>query len=266
MNRQISLKFDRLTSYLNSFDQVGVACSGGVDSTFLAHACCRTLGIERVHVMFADSGLLTNALRRSIEVFLRSELGEKLRFSRVRVDPFSLAGFDKNPTNRCYICKKHIYQTFLQQLENEGITVLMDGTNCDDLQEDRPGLKALEELEIVTPLVEAGFTKADVRIAAAHFGLANAELPSNSCLATRLAPRAGISDQQLRTVETLESFLHDRGYQGCRVKPRKETVIIELRSEDLARICKPGQRKQIVSHFQGNGFDRVLLNLVGKNG
>ncbi len=216
--------------------------------------------------MFADSALLSTELRNSIETFLRTEIGEDLRFSRVGVDPFSLAGFDQNPANRCYICKKHIYQRFLKELKNQGITVLMDGTNCDDLQEDRPGLRALEELKIVTPLVEAGFSKSDVRAAAAHVGLANAQLPSNSCLATRIETHAGISDQQLRTIETLEAFLHQRGYHGCRVKPRKETVMIEVRSEDLVRICTPGERQPIVSHFQANGFDRVVLSLIAKNG
>ena len=266
MNKQLSKKFERLTSYLRRFDRVGVACSGGVDSTFLAHACCTTLGARNVHLLFADSVLLPANLRDSIETFLRAELGEDIRFSRIGVDPFSLGGFAQNPANRCYICKKHIYERFLEQLYKEGLSLLMDGTNCDDLQQDRPGLQAIQELKIITPLVEAGFSKSDVRAAAAHFGLANAQLPANSCLATRLAPHGGISDQQLRIVERLESFLHDRGYHGCRVKPRKETVIIEVRSEDLGRICRPGEREPIVSHFQGNGFDRVLLSLVGKNG
>jgi uncharacterized protein len=266
MNHQLSLKLERLAGYLRTFDRVGVACSGGVDSTFLAYACCSALGIRNVHVLFADSVLLSTALRDSIETFLRTELGEDLWFSRINVNPFSLEGFDQNPTNRCYVCKKHIYEHFLEQLQNDGVSVLMDGTNCDDLQEDRPGLQAIEELKIVTPLVEAGFCKSDVRTAASHYGLANAALPSNSCLATRIALHDEISDQQLRTVEVLEAFLHDRGFHGCRVKPRQDSVIIEVRSEDLGRICAPGERGPIVSHFQGNGYDRVLLSLIGKNG
>jgi uncharacterized protein len=264
MNQTLQFKIERLISYLKRFDRVGVACSGGVDSTVLTHACIEALGIDQVVVLFADSPLLSNELRGSVETFLKNELGTGLKFMSIAVDPFSHPDFCGNSRNRCYICKTHIYQCFLEYLDSEGVDVLFDGTNRDDLGEDRPGLKALRELGIITPLVEAGFCKNDVREAAAHWGLGNARLPSNSCLATRLEPHTEINDTRLREIEKLESFLHRLGYQGCRVRTRMGKVIIEILRADLSRLLDEPERNRIVAYFQENGYSRVLLDLIGR--
>lgn len=264
MNRSLQLKLEQLITYLQRFERVGVACSGGVDSTVLAHACIEALGFGRVVAMFADSALLSGELRGSVEAFLKNELGADLRFTSVAVDPFSHAEFCRNSRKRCYICKTHIYRSFLDHLGSIGIDVLLDGTNCDDLGEDRPGLLALKELGIITPLVAAGFSKSDVREAAAQWGLSNARLPSNSCLATRLEPNTEISDTGLREIEKHESFLHRHGFQGCRVRTRTGQVIIEVLSEDVSRLSKDTERNRIVDYFQENGYRRVLLDLAGR--
>jgi len=265
MNSGLRRKLEHLKEYLKTFDRVGVACSGGVDSTVLAYACKEVLGHDRIVVVFGDSPLLTAELRDSIESFLNTELGADLRFKRIFVDPFSKPEFCRNSQTRCYICKSHIYQRFLEHLAEEDINILFDGTNCDDLGEDRPGLRALEELGIVKPLVEAGLYKSDVRELAAFWGLGNANLPSNSCLATRLAPGTEISGEKLRRIEAFESFLHQRGYQGCRVRTRDGGVVVEILSEDLSRIVKAAERSRIVAYFRDNGYPHVWLDLVGRN-
>lgn len=264
MDTDLQGKFDDLLDHLGSYQKVGVACSGGVDSTFLAHACCRALGPDNVIILFGDSKLQSSELRSTIEERLAKDLGPDVQVRKIEVDPFSQAAFVKNARNRCYVCKKHIYAEFLDYLSSLEISVLFDGTNRDDLQDERPGLKAIEELGIVSPLVTAGFHKEDIRRAAQALGLACADLPSNSCLATRIETDTAIDDQHLRAIEAMESYLHDRGYHGCRVRPRSNKVFIELLAEDIEKIAKLQERSSIIAYFQENGYDVVMLELGGR--
>ena len=264
MDEQLQSKYDNLIRSLSGFKKVGVACSGGVDSTFLAYACVQALGPDKVIILFGDSKLQSSELRHSIEKRLIGELGKPVQVKKVPVDPFSQAAFVKNSRDRCYVCKKHIFQEFLDVLSNFEVDVLLDGTNCDDLQDDRPGLKALEELNIVSPLVEAGFHKEEIRRAAESFGLACADLPSNSCLATRIETDSAIEEEKLRAIEAMEGFLHRCGYHGCRVRPRGNKVIVEILSEDFARIAEIPERMKIITYFQDHGYDTVLLDLEGR--
>jgi uncharacterized protein len=264
MKGQLTHKYDLLIDYLSGFQKVGLACSGGVDSTFLASACVRALGPQNVVILFGDSKLQSADLRKSIEKRLADELGTEVQVRKVAVDPFSQAAFVKNSRERCYICKRHIYLKFLDLLANLDIEVLLDGTNCDDLQDDRPGLQALEELGIISPLVHAGFHKEEIRSAAEALGLKCADLPSNSCLATRIEPDSAIDAEQLRSIEIMEGFLHRRGYHGVRVRPRKSRVFIEILSEDIVRIAEPHERNEIITYFQDHGYDVVLLDLHGR--
>ena len=219
MDHQLQSKFASLIHSLRGYRKVGVACSGGVDSTLLAYACVRSLGPDKVIILFGDSKLQSTELRHTIENRLISELGETVQVRKVEVDPFSQTAFVKNSRDRCYICKKHIYRKFLDVLNSLEADVLLDGTNCDDLHDDRPGLKALEELGIVSPLVDVGFRKDEIRRTAEALGLECADLPSNSCLATRIETDNAIDEEKLRSIETMEGFLHRCGYHGCRVRP-----------------------------------------------
>ena len=264
MDTDLQGKFADLLEDLSSYQRVGVACSGGVDSTFLAHACCRALGPDNVIVLFGDSKLQSSGLRDAIEDRLARDLGPEARVRKIEVDPFRQAAFVKNGRDRCYVCKKHVYAEFLDYLSSLEISVLFDGTNRDDLQDERPGLKAIEELGIVSPLVTAGFHKEDIRRAAKALGLACADLPSNSCLATRIETDTAIDDQHLRAIEAMESFLHERGYHGCRVRPRSNKVYIELLAEDIEKIATHQERSSIIAFFQENGYDVVMLELGGR--
>ena len=264
MDRNLKDKFDKLINYLSNYDRIGVACSGGVDSTFLAYACCRAVGPERVVILFGNSELQSSELRTSIEDRLAKDLGKGVRIEKINVDPFSQAAFVKNARDRCYVCKKYIYLQFFEYLDRLKVPVLFDGTNCDDLHDDRPGLKALEELGVISPLVEASFRKKDIRRAASALGLVCADLPSNSCLATRIEKHTPIDDQRLRSIDEMERFLHKRGYHGCRVRPRSESLFIEVLSEDIERISEEGERRSIISYFQQNGYDVVMLDLQGR--
>lgn len=264
MDHQIQLKYDALTRYLNPFKRVGVACSGGIDSTFLTYVCVQVLGPENVTILFGDSQLQTQLLRRTIRERLSQELGPGVHIEKIPVDPFSQAAFVRNTKERCYICKSHVYRQFLDHLKSLGIEALLDGTNCDDLQEDRPGLKALEELQVITPLVEAGFHKKEIRLAAAQVGISYADLPSNSCLATRIESQHPIEVELMRSIEEMEIFLHARGYQGCRVRPRGGAVTVEVLAEDLERFVSTSERMEIIDYFKIHGHNVVVLDLKGR--
>jgi len=260
-------KYRRLLDLIKGYgsDRVGVACSGGVDSTLLAFACCDAIGAERVVVCFAESCLLSEKLRDGIEGFIRDELPPGITFIKVRIDSLGDKAFTRNDSSRCYICKKRIYTALFSHLTEFGIQRLCDGTNCDDLKKDRPGLRAIRELGVVTPLVDAGFHKSDVRAMAATLGLGNADLPSNSCLATRIESLQPITDRALREIERHECFLIDRGYEGCRVRPRVTMVLIEVQGKDLNRLIKPEERSKIISYFQQNGYKSILIDICERS-
>ena len=134
MDQRLKKKYDDLLAYLNTFEKVGVACSGGVDSTFLANSCCRALGPDNVIVVFGDSDLQSTELRQTIDERLARDVNPAVRVEKIRVDPFSSGAFVKNSRDRCYICKTYIFSKFLDFLAELNIEVLCDGTNCDDLQ------------------------------------------------------------------------------------------------------------------------------------
>lgn len=265
MDPALKIKYTRLLDYIKQFDRVGVACSGGVDSTLLAYACCEALGADRVVICFAESCLLTDDVKSNISQIISRELPTNATFVKINIDSLADEDFIRNDENRCYICKKRIYTALLSHLNQYGIEQLCDGTNCDDLVKDRPGLKAIDELNVITPLVEAGFRKKDVRKTAAGLGLANAYLPSNSCLATRIESHRNITDRVLREIESHERFLTKRGFAGCRVRPRENMVIIEVQSRDLNTLVKPEERNAINSYFQRNGYKSVVIELSGRS-
>lgn len=265
MKRELKDKYTFLLNYIRQFDRIGVACSGGVDSTLLAYACWEALGADRVVLLFANSCLLAADVRTNISRIVRDTLPGQVAFERIDLDTLMDQNFTRNDENRCYVCKKRIYNALFSRLKERDIVHLCDGTNCDDLEQDRPGLKAIKELEVLTPLVEAGYRKSDVRNTAAALGLENAHLPANSCLATRIEPLTTITEAKLREIESLELFLQKRGYDGCRVRPREKMVILEVRSTDLVRITSPHERQAIISYFQQNGYSSVVIELSGRS-
>ena len=265
MHPDLEKKYQRLLDYLRDLEQVAVACSGGVDSTFLAFAAVQALGVDQVLILFGESCLLTQNKKQQVRQLLRSELPDNAKIETIALEPLANGALARNEKNRCYLCKKQIYRRFLEHLGETTIRVLLDGTNVDDLTDDRPGLQAVRELEILTPLVTCGFNKADIRAAADALRLANAYLPSDSCLATRLPPGQAITRVALEQVEQFETFLNGLGFSGCRVRPRGDMVIIEVQKGDIVQIAQPQQRAAIERYFAEHGCQKVLLDLKGRD-
>ena len=209
-----------------------VAFSGGVDSTLLLHAARTALG-ENVVAFYAASPLQTAVeQQRAMEQAAACDS----RLVRFAFDPFSWPEFVANPPGRCYLCKTRNYSRFVMALAEHGCAVLLDGTNADDLHDDRPGLRALRELGVVTPLAAAGMRKADVRNCAHAIGLSVWDAPSSSCLATRIPHGQPLGPEKIAFVGMMEKYLVGRGFLGCRVRWGAERLGIEVREQDISRL------------------------------
>ena len=169
--------------------------------------------------------------------------------------------FVANTAERCYFCKKRMYQTFLRELEKTNCSVLLDGSNVDDLKSCRPGFRAIHELGIKTPLLDAGLNKEEVRSFAKLYQLKNHDKLSNSCLATRIPEGINLNNKTLRLIEKGEDFLVERKFPGCRVKPEGKNVVLQITGKGAERLAISSIRVEILHFFQSEGFERVLVDL-----
>lgn len=243
--------------------RAAVACSGGVDSTLVLKIAHDLLGHENTIAVFADTPLLPSGEREAVRAVVNC-IGSRLL--TVSLDPFSWPGFIKNPLERCYLCKKKIYQTFQEKLADNDFNILMDGTNLEDLSDFRPGLKALNELEIRTPLADAGLIKKEIRRLSQDLDLPNWNKYSSSCLATRIATGQPISLKKLDLIQRCENLLHGFGFRGCRVRLSGESAIIELLEKDMENFIRYATRVPVLKKFNDIGIKKVFLSMSGRKG
>ncbi len=254
-------KYSALIAALKDFNCAGVAFSGGVDSTLLLYAACEAIGKEQVFVLRGLSELLSQREKESAAKILDElKIDKKMRLE-IELHPLIWPEFIANTPERCYFCKKRMYQTFLRQLEKNDCTVLLDGSNVGDLKSCRPGFRAIHELGVKTPLLDAGLNKEEIRSLAEMYQLNNHDKPSNSCLATRLVEGTHLEKEKLSLVEKYEEFLLSRNFTGCRVKPDKKNIIIQATGKDIERLAVSSVRIEIIHFFQSEGFKRVLVDL-----
>ena len=221
-------------------------------------AVCDLLGANNVIALFADTPLLPPGESREIEELV-SLIG--CRLLKVELNPLSWPEFTANPQERCYLCKKKIYITFVERLADLDISVLMDGTNLDDLDDYRPGLLALEELGIVTPLADARLTKAEIRQLSRENNLPNWNKPSSSCMATRIATDQKISQNKLDIIAKCEAELHRSNFFGCRVRLRDDFAIIELAEGDAGRFSDRKTSRHVLNFFNDINIKKVYVDV-----
>jgi len=250
-----------LLQILKQYPSVAVAFSGGVDSTLLLYAACEALGKERVFVLRGVSELVSKRESTAAAALLRELNISSKQILEIRLYPLIWPEFITNSPERCYFCKKRMYQTFQRSLSISDDPVLLDGSNVDDLKSHRPGSRAIQEFGIKTPMLDADLNKEDIRSLAKRFHLSNHDKPSNSCLATRLLEGTEIKRKLLLTVEECEDFLLERGFSGCRVKPNGLDVVLELAENDAALLTNSPVHVEIICFFKSKGFLRVLVDL-----
>ena len=193
--------------------------------------------------------------------------GNRVMSKVVELHPLSWKEVTANPEDRCYLCKLRVYRQFLEEAEEWGSHTLADGTNSDDLKDRRPGLRAIHELGVKTPLVEAGFAKEEVRRLSRMLGLETWNKPSSSCLATRIPSGMEITERRIQQINRLEEFLHSLGFDGCRVRLDKEdesTVFVQLQHVDIDKIVGKPLRVTLIHFFNKSGIRKVFLDLDGR--
>ncbi len=261
-------KAEQLHSILCSYGQVALAFSGGVDSSLLLRCALDSLGPGNILVLNARSCLQKpHEQERVGSWFVRHGPGDGVRRVFVDLQPFSWPEFVRNPENRCYLCKCRLYRLFLDEAGKCGITRLIDGTNADDMQSQRPGLRAISELGVGTPLAAADLSKNDVRSLSRTMGLDTWNQPSSSCLATRIPYGLDVTGDRVKLIAALEQDLERLGFAGCRVRLDRHnsaTVLVQLRHSDFARFGRQVQQNNVTRFFYDSGIKNVYLDLKGR--
>lgn len=252
------MKFIYLGEILKSLRKVAVAFSGGVDSSFLAFSSKRFC--EESYALFADTPFLTEETR--IRVKNHAKL-LKIDLVILNLDLLSMEEVSYNSSLRCYHCKRAMYELFLSWAKNKGLT-LLDGTNFSDLREDRPGLRALEELGVISPLRLAKLTKEEIRELSKYFKLPFWNQPAGTCLATRFYRGLKIEPEILRKVERVEAYLKLLGFKVVRVRVDQPDICrIELGKDEVKKALNSALYTDLVREIKRIGFNRVSIDLEG---
>ncbi|MCR5758393.1 MAG: ATP-dependent sacrificial sulfur transferase LarE [Selenomonas sp.] len=260
MNEELQRKVEKLQGLLKSYGQAAIAFSAGVDSTLLLKAAKEQLGKERVLALTIKSAFVPEEDIREGKAFC---LTEGIRQKIIEIDPLVYYDVRTNPSHRCYFCKRLILGRLRELAGAENIVHLLDGTNLDDLQDYRPGNEAVKELGVISPLQEAGFTKADVRAFSQALGLKTADKPSAACLASRIPYGEELTADKLKRVEKAEVFLRDAGFQQLRVRSHGDIARVELLPADMERFMAAGFYGKTARKLKDLGFAYVTLDLEG---
>ena len=246
-----------LISYIGKLGSAAVAFSGGVDSSVVAAAAYAALGDKSLAVTVA-SELVPEA-----DVENARNIAKTIGIEHVvvKVEALSNESVASNPPDRCYHCKSDDFAAIFEAARARGIINVLDGTNHDDSHTHRPGIRALRELGVASPLMEHGITKADVRRFAAHFGLPNADRPSSPCLASRIPYGTRLTVKALGRVAAAEEYLHGLGFAVVRVRDYGDTARIEVVPEMLPKLVESGEI--IVAKLRTLGYNYVSADLQG---
>ncbi len=252
-------KFLELRKLFHDMGAVLVAFSGGIDSTLVLKLAHDTLGSRAIAVTaisptFPEVEL--DAVRQ-----LSQEIGARLIITET--NQLQMPHFVRNDGMRCYHCKTDLYHLLGDIQKDLDIPSVVDGTNRDDLSDERPGIKAAREFSVRSPLVEASMGKADIRTLAKTLGLSNWDKPAAACLSSRIPRGIMITHEKLRRVEKAEAFLLDEGFRQVRVRDHEGLARIELDSEDLSAFLDPDRRQRVTQALKNAGFRRVTLDLEG---
>ncbi|HLK11259.1 MAG TPA: ATP-dependent sacrificial sulfur transferase LarE [Candidatus Binatia bacterium] len=255
----LDAKLAHLRALLGALPSALVAFSGGVDSSFLLCVAHDVLG-PRCVALTTRSGA-TPAEDLESAQGLAASLG--VTHVLVDTDELRVPGYAENPSNRCYFCKDHLFAICAREASARGLAAVLDGANVDDLADHRPGLAAAAERRVLHPLVDAGFTKAEVREASRGLGLATWDRPASPCLSSRFPYGTRITAERLERIAAAERCLRAQGLRELRVRFHDAVARIEVPPAAMPRLLDPVVRETVVREFRRLGFTWVTLDLAG---
>ena len=252
-------KLHHLRQIFAAMDSVLVAYSGGIDSTVVLKVAYdqlhdRAVGVTAISPTFP-------AIELETATCVAKEIGA--RHELIETDQLKIPAFTENDATRCFHCKTDLYQLLGKLRETRAVAVIVDGTNLDDLGDDRPGIKAAREWGVRSPLVEAGLSKSDIRTLAKNFGLSNWDKPAAACLSSRIPRGITITREKLSRVELAEEVLLAEGFRHCRVRDHGEIARIEVSQDELIRILEGERGTRISRRVKKLGFRFVTIDLEG---
>ena len=257
MESDVAQKYAALKDNLAQYDSVIVAFSGGIDSSLVAYVAGEVLGKSALAVTSASASL------KRADLALAEKLADAwgIQHKVIVTDELSKPEYRANPVNRCFHCKTSLYTYLDEMAREEAVEVVLNGTNLDDLGDHRPGLIAAENFEVRSPLVEAGFRKADIRALANALGLENADKPQAACLSSRFPYGTHITQELLAQVETAEDVMAELGFSQFRVRHHGEVARLEVPEQELARAVS--LHAELQRKIKAAGYAFVALDLGG---
>jgi uncharacterized protein len=251
-------KYQHLLYFIASLGKAAVAFSGGVDSSFLCHAAAVGLGKNAIAVT-----VVSPMLPRS-EIDCARGIARRVGIEHILIEEQEIEEeVAANPKERCYFCKKIEFGAIIKAAAERGIPAVLDGSNMDDLGDYRPGLKALEELEILSPLREAELTKNEIRELSRRFNLPTWDKPAFACLASRIPYGERIDREKLLRVEKAEDSLRAKGFRQFRVRSHGDLARIEVAREERRRFFNEAVLDEVSGDFKSLGFLFVAFELEG---
>lgn len=257
---EYELKRQKLLACMEQYakEDVVVAFSGGVDSSLLLKLACQAAKNTTVYAVTIQSELQP---QNDLEIAKTVAMEMGAKHVVLTIHELREAGIQTNPKDRCYLCKKYLFGQILQFAAQKGITQILEGTNEEDLHKYRPGIRAIQELGIFSPLAAVGMTKEEVRTLANEYGISVANRPSAPCLATRFPYGTMLSLEALTKVEQAEQYLRALGFRNIRVRVYGEIVRIEVGNDQLMEAV--AKRENINSYFKTLGYHYITLDLEG---
>lgn len=268
-------KYEALREKISGYaaEGIAVAFSGGVDSALLLKLACMAAGENTVYAVTVRTRLHPSG---DLELAERTAAEFGAVHKVLQIDELAEGGLENNPVDRCYLCKRSIFRKIKELARTLGAGCILEGTNADDLLEYRPGIRAIRELGISSPLADCGLTKAEIRKLAGHLGISAAKRPSAPCLATRLPYGTRIDYELLARIDEGERYLRELGFYNVRLRVHELTDLVSTGKENpgrkwLARIevdlTDLGEllehREELVEKIKGLGFARVTMDLEG---
>ena len=259
LSTELQEKLTRLEEYIRGLGSLAVGFSGGVDSSLLLVVAANVLGDKAMAITGVDASIPERELKEAKEFCKEREI----RHIICKVNPMKEESYRHNSPDRCYFCKHGIFTEIKKIAAENGIEYVAEGSNMDDLGDYRPGLKAVEELSVKSPLREAGLTKQDIREISKALGLPTWSKPAYACLASRFVYGEEITEEKLRMLDQAEQFLIEQGFLEERVRIHGNIARIEVPAKDIERLASEEIREAVYEKFKALGFMFVTIDMKG---